>query len=59
MKIIKNKMIIIMIQERSLNLENKSEIFDTKEKTLFILPLLSKCEDSGPLPPWRGSCLGS
>jgi len=50
---------INMIQERSLNLEMKSEIFGTKEKSLFILPLLLKCEDSRPLPSWRGACLGS
>jgi len=50
-KIIKNKMRSIIIQERSLSLEMKSEIFDTKEKSLFILPLLLKCEESGPLPP--------
>jgi len=59
MKIMKNKMRSIIIQERSLNLEKKSEIFDTKEKSLFILRLLSKCEGFGPLPPWRGLCLGS
>jgi len=59
MKIVKNKMRIIMIQESSLSLENKPKAFDTKEKSLFILPLLSKCEDSRPLPPWRGACLGS
>jgi len=59
MKIVKNKMRINMIQERSLNLEMKSEIFGTKEKSLFILPLLLKCEDSRPLPSWRGACLGS
>jgi len=58
MKIIKNKMRIIMIQERSLILENKSKAFATKEKSLFILPLLLKCEDPGPLPSWRGACLG-
>jgi len=59
MKIIINKMRIIMNQPISLILENKSEIFDTKEKNLFILPLLSKYEGSGPLLPWRGSCPGS
>jgi hypothetical protein len=42
MKRVKSKMRIIIIQERSLILENKSKIFDTKEKTLFILPFLSK-----------------
>jgi len=52
MKIAINKMINIMIQERSLNLEKKSEIFVTNEKSLFILPLLLKCEDSGSLPSW-------
>jgi len=41
-KVVKNKMKIIMIQESSLILENKSKIFDTKEKSLFILPFLSK-----------------
>jgi hypothetical protein len=41
-KIVKNKMRIIMIQESSLILENKSKILDTKEKSLFILPFLSK-----------------
>jgi len=59
MKIVKNKMRSIMIQESSLILENKPKAFDTKEKSLFILPLLLKCEGSGPLPPWRGICLGS
>jgi len=59
MKIVKNKMRIITIQERSLNLEKKAEIFDAKEKSLFILPLLSNCEDPGPVPPRRGACLGS
>jgi len=59
MKIVKNKMKIIMIQESSLILENKPKAFDTKEKSLFILPLLLKCEGPGPLPPWRGACLGS
>jgi len=59
MKIIKNKMRSIMIQERSLILENKPKAFDTKEKSLFILPLLSKSEDSGTLPSWREACLGS
>jgi len=58
-KIVKNKMRIIIIQERSLNLEMKSEIFDTKEKSLFILPLLLKYEGSRPLLRWRGACLGS
>ncbi|MBA7678882.1 hypothetical protein ES703_87160 [subsurface metagenome] len=59
MKIVKNKLRIIMTQERSLILENKSKTFATKEKSLFILPLLLKCEGSGPLPSWRGACLGS
>jgi len=59
MKIVINKMKNIMSQESSLILENKSGIFDKKEKSFFILPLLSKCEESGPLPPWRGACLGS
>jgi hypothetical protein len=59
MKIVKNKMRIIMIQESSLILENKSTAFATKEKILFILPFLLKCGGSGPLPPWRGACLGS
>jgi len=57
MKIVKNKMRIIMIQESSLILENKPKAFATKEKILFILPLLLKCEGSGPLPSWRGACL--
>jgi len=51
MKIVKNKMRIIMIQESSLILENKPEIFDTKEKSFFILPLLSMSEGSKSLPP--------
>jgi len=51
MEIVINKIKNIMIQERSLILENKPEAFATKEKSLFILPLLSKCEESGPLPP--------
>ena len=38
-----------MIQESSLILENKPNVFDTKEKSLFILPLLLKCEGSGHL----------
>jgi hypothetical protein len=42
MKRVKNKMRIIIIQKKSLILENKSKIFDTKEKSLFILPFLSK-----------------
>ena len=50
---------IIMIQESSLSLENKPKAFDTKEKSLFILRLLLKCEGSGPLLSWRGACLGS
>jgi len=50
---------IIMIQESSLILENKSKAFDTKEKSLFILPLLLQCEESRSLPSWRGACLGS
>ena len=33
---------IIMIQESSLILENKPKAFATKEKSLFILPFLSK-----------------
>jgi len=36
MKIIINKMRIIIVQATSLNLEMKSEIFDTKEKSFFI-----------------------
>jgi len=40
MKIIINKMRSSMNQPISLILENKSEIFDTKDKNLFILPLL-------------------
>jgi len=59
MKIAINKMINIMIQEKSLILEKKSEIFVTNEKSLFILLLLLKCEDSGPLPPWREAYVGS
>ena len=59
MKIVKNKMRYIMIQESSLILENKPKAFDTKEKSLFILPLLLKCEGTGRLPSWRGACLGS
>jgi hypothetical protein len=59
MKIVKNKMRIIMIQESSLILENKPRVFATKEKNIFILPLLLKCEGAGPLPSWRGVCLGS
>jgi len=47
MKIIINKMRIIIVQATSLNLEIKFEIFDTKEKNLFILSLLLKCEASG------------
>jgi len=58
-KIAKNKIKIIMTHKKSLNLEMKSEIFATKEKILFILPLLLKCEDPGSLPSWRGICLGS
>jgi len=50
---------IIMIQESSLILENKPKAFATKEKRLFTLPRLLKCEGTGPLPSWRGVCLGS
>jgi hypothetical protein len=46
MKIVKNKMRIIGVQESSLILENKPKAFATKDKSFFILPLLLKCEGS-------------